>query len=235
MDKEERWDNYITERLDIETGNFRNLSELALLFAVFLKENRVSKLLDLGCGLGRHMHYFTHKGFKVIGCDISEKTLVAAEKLAIDQGLKMDFIRGDYIDLPFYNSIFPAVLAISTIHHDFPESIYRGLKEIHRVMTPGGFFAFDPLSTGDGWFGNGRALGDKLFLIHKIPHYFFDRKELETLLERLYFEILSLSITRYPLPESEGEGNQFREKFHIIVKKIQPKKLYGPPIRRPLL
>lgn len=233
MDKEERWDNYIIERLDIEMDNFKNLSPLAPVFADFLKEKGVNKLLDLGCGLGRHMHYFTLEGFKVIGCDISEKTLVAAEKLASENDLKMDFIRGDYIDLPFYNSIFPAVLSISTIHHDFPESIYRGLKEIHRVMTPGGFFAFDPLTTGDGWFASGRPLGDKLFLIHKIPHYFFDRKEIETLLERLYFEIVSFSLARYPL--AEGEGNLFREKFHIIAKKIQPRKLYGPSVRRPLL
>lgn len=233
MDREERWDNYIIERLDTEVLNFSSLSPLAAIFAAFLKEKEVNKLLDLGCGLGRHMHYFTQKGFKVIGCDISERTLVAAEKLAIEQGLKLDFIRGDYVDLPFYNSIFPAVLSISTIHHDFPESIYRGLKEIHRVMSPGGYFAFDPLSTSDGWFGGGRALGDKLFLIHSIPHYFFDRKELEILLERLYFEIVTFSLARHPL--SEGEGNLFREKFHIIAKKIQPKKLYGPPVKRPLL
>lgn len=233
MDREERWDKYIIERLDIETGNFNIINPLAAYFAGFLKEKRVKRLLDLGCGLGRHMHYFAHEGFNVIGCDISEETLVAAEDFAVNRGLKMDFVRGDFLDLPFYNSIFPAVLSISTIHHDFPESIYRGLKEVHRILTPGGYFAFDPLSTGDGWFSGGRQMGDKLFLIHGIPHYFFDRKELETLLEKLNFEIVSLSIVRHPL--SEGGENHFREKFHIIVKKIQPKRLHVPSPGRPLI
>jgi len=233
LDREDRWDKFILERLEGEKENLNNVSPLVEEFTDFLLKKGMSKVLDLGCGLGRHMRYMAGKGLSVVGCDISEETLVMAEELANKANLKLDFVRGDYMDLPFNNAAFQGVIAINTLHHDFPESIYRAFREIHRVIKPDGYLAFDPLSVGDGRFGNGRPLGDKLFVLHGIPHYFFDKEELERLLERLYFEIIIMKRIKCPVSDDSEEVQ--RERFHIIVKKLPNNRRLNPPVHGPLM
>jgi hypothetical protein len=85
-------------------------------------------------------------------------------------------------------------------------------------MSGGGYLACDLLSTRDSWFGLGRALGEKLFLNHMIPHYFFDEDELLTVMKRLGFNVIKLD--RDKSVELRG-GNEFkREKFQVIARKV---------------
>lgn len=230
MDREDRWDRFINERIAIEKANLKNVSPLVEEFADLLKSKGQAMILDIGCGLGRHLHYLAKKGFKPVGCDISEETLTLAEEVAEEAGIKLDLVRGDYLDLPFNNSIFAGVISIGTLHHDFPENIYIALREVHRVLKPDGYFAFDPLSTDDGMFGKGRALGEKLFIEHQIPHYFFDREELESIMEKLNFRIIK--IEKYSSVKKTDEFEFTREKFHVIARKIAVRRNVVGPIQR---
>lgn len=230
MDRETRWDNFIQENLAREMENLDFISPLVVEYADLIEDDKSGKILDLGCGLGRHIHYLSRRGFNVVGFDISEKTLMRAEELAKTANLKLDFVRGDYMDLPFHNAIFQGVISISTLHHDFPDSIYRGLREIRRVLKFGGYFIMDPLSVNDGIFGQGRALGEKLFILHNVPHYFFEEDELLNLLERLYFKVVVMKKYSYKVEGADGKIS--RERFHIIAEKAPIRRRYIPPFRR---
>ncbi|TAL60445.1 MAG: class I SAM-dependent methyltransferase, partial [Bacteroidetes bacterium] len=46
----------------------------------FLKITSESRILDCGCGKGRHSIYLSEKGFEVTGLDISEKNIIESKK-----------------------------------------------------------------------------------------------------------------------------------------------------------
>lgn len=233
LDREDRWDKYMHERLSRERENFKEVNPLTVIFADMIKETEKPTLLDLGCGLGKHMHYLNDLGFKVIGCDISEETLYKAEEMARESHRHFDFIRGDYVDLPFNSSVFDGVLCIGTLYHDYPEIIHRAFREIRRVLSVKGLFCFDLMSEKDCRFGKGRALGEKLYLQHRIPHYFFSMDDVRKLLDRMGFAPVYLKTYNFCVKTEKGEERG--EKFHIVAEKLPDLKRIIPPFQKPLL
>jgi ubiquinone/menaquinone biosynthesis C-methylase UbiE len=227
LDKEDRWDIYIDERLAREKENLCSVNPLAREFAAVLKNEGAGVVLDLGCGLGRHLHYFHELGFRAVGCDISPRTLEMAEEIARSRNVKMEMVQCDFMDLPFNNGVFDGVLAIDAIHHDFLENIFMALREIHRVLCSDGLVCLNPISINDGLFGQGRRLGERLFVLHRIPHYFFDDDEIKYILDRSYFKILHADKDKY-VETRDGQEVQ-REKYRIIARKVcRPRGFYTP-------
>lgn len=62
-----------------------------------------SKILDLGCGAGRHAISLAREGLNVIGIDISEHMLLEAEKRTKESGVKVNFIQSDLADIDKLN------------------------------------------------------------------------------------------------------------------------------------
>ena len=58
------------------------------------------RLIDLGCGTGRHALAFSGRGFDVTGVDLSEHMLSRARSKLADAGLPARWIHSDICDLP---------------------------------------------------------------------------------------------------------------------------------------
>ena len=65
--------------------------------------NKLIKILDVGCGTGRHAIELSTRGYNVTGIDLSDSQLARARGKAEKQGLKIDFLRYDARNLPFMN------------------------------------------------------------------------------------------------------------------------------------
>lgn len=59
------------------------------------------KILDIGCGTGRHSIELAKRGYQVTGVDLSKSLLGRAKEKARDQGQKVDFQLRDARDLDF--------------------------------------------------------------------------------------------------------------------------------------
>jgi SAM-dependent methyltransferase len=59
------------------------------------------KILDVGCGTGRHAIELTKRGYEVTGVDLSENMLGKARKNASNAGFEIDFRQSDARNLPF--------------------------------------------------------------------------------------------------------------------------------------
>ena len=88
-------------------------------------------------------------GATVTGVDISEGMLAAGRKKIREQNLdhRISLLRGDSENLPFADNYFDAVIVAFGVRNF--EDLDRGLREIHRVMKPGGHFIVLEISEPD--------------------------------------------------------------------------------------
>jgi ubiquinone/menaquinone biosynthesis C-methylase UbiE len=233
LDREDRWNLYLKENIEKEKSRLDQVDPLVETFADAVIKKKFRRIADVGCGLGRHSLYLSRMNFQVLGCDISESVLQLVEQIAASRDADLQFIQADYMELPFFNEVIGGVVAVDTLHHDILENIIKALKEIHRVLVPGGILGFNPLSTRDELFGNGRKLGEKLYIIHRLPHYFFDQDEIEQMLNRLNFKIDNMELHSYRQVRNGKE--YYREKFNIIARKVSRKKSHFISLKQPLL
>lgn len=104
-----------------------------------------AEVLDLCCGMGRHSMALHRFGFQVTGVDLSEVLLAEARKL--DGEGEVRWIRGDMRSVPLTES-FDAVVNLFTSFGYFSDSAdnEQVLKEIRRLLKPGGRFIIDYLN-----------------------------------------------------------------------------------------
>jgi len=63
--------------------------------------NKLLKIIDIGCGTGRHSIELAKRGYKVTGIDLSESQLERAKEKTKAQNLQIDFQKHDARNLPF--------------------------------------------------------------------------------------------------------------------------------------
>ena len=111
-------------------SNFREY-----MFPLTAESFRGKKVLDAGCGIGRHAYYAAHYGAEVWAVDISDAVEVAARNT---QGTGAHVIQADLNHLPFPPESFDLVYSMGVLHHlPDPESAFRYLLSF---VKPGGEF-----------------------------------------------------------------------------------------------
>jgi ubiquinone/menaquinone biosynthesis C-methylase UbiE len=162
-------DYYNASKLDYQlySGSFDNISMHFGLWdetthshaQALLNENRVlaklaqiirkNMVIDLGCGYGSTAVWLaSHIGCHVTGITIPEKQVAAAQQLAKKFRVEnlTTFLAMDYHHTSFPDNCFDTAVAIESISHSSDKPLV--LKEIHRILKPGGMIAI-----ADGYFG----------------------------------------------------------------------------------
>ncbi|MEY2397277.1 MAG: hypothetical protein QOJ00_451 [Actinomycetota bacterium] len=101
------------------------------------------RVLDVGCGPGRHAHELARRGFEVVGVDIAQRFVDLATANA---PAGATFVRGDARVLP-YDAEFDAVISLCQggfgLVGDEDGAVLDGIA---RALTPGGRAAFSAFS-----------------------------------------------------------------------------------------
>lgn len=112
--------------------------EMSKILKIF-KRRKVKKVLDLGCGSGRHVIFLVKHGFNVYGFDIANEGIKIAKQWLKKEKLKANFKIGSiYKKLPYEDNFFNAVISTHAIHHGKIEDIRKAIHELERVLKPGG-------------------------------------------------------------------------------------------------
>lgn len=171
-------------------------------FLSLLKKN--SLILDLGCGPGRDAKIFADKGFKVIGVDLSNKMLEAAERRVKNTEFKLM----DTMKLDFKDSLFDAIWASGIFVHIPKKEMPNAMKEPYRVLKKDGILYLS-VKEGKGEIlePDNRYGGVKKFWS------FFEKGEIEDILEKIGFAILECNIKK------QDDSYRTHPWIHIFCKK----------------
>lgn len=98
------------------------------------------RVLDVGCGTGTLAVGIKHAApeARVTGLDLDGAMLSRAHRKAGLAGMAVDFVRGSSYALPWPDESFDKVVSSLFFHHLDREGKDLTLREIHRVLRPGG-------------------------------------------------------------------------------------------------
>lgn len=108
----------------------------AWMFEDFLNLLEVdSYLLDVGCAAGRDSAYLASKGHRVVGIDSSSELI----KIAKEKHPEINFVQGDFLELPFQSATFNAIWAkAALVHMPSMGAVREAISEFYRVLKPKG-------------------------------------------------------------------------------------------------
>ncbi|TQE98922.1 MAG: methyltransferase domain-containing protein [Spiribacter salinus] len=110
-----------------------------------------ARVIDIGAGYGGAARYLAREiGAHVTCLNLSEKENARNRRLTAEQGLeeKIEVVHGLFEDIPFPDNSFDVVWSQEAILHSGDRT--RVLKEVSRVLKPGGDFIFtDPMQAND--------------------------------------------------------------------------------------
>ena len=75
-----------------------------------IRKDRSLKIIDIGCGTGRHTIELTKRGYNVTGVDLSEDQIKRAREKAQEAGVTIDFQTQDARNLTFENEFDLAIM-----------------------------------------------------------------------------------------------------------------------------
>lgn len=104
-------------------------------FVSYLKPN--SSILDIGCGTGELLEYFSSLGFKTMGIDVSQNMIDISKKRVTTNSriLKMSLY-----DISKIDEIFDGVVATFVFVHIPKEKIRDAIKSMVNKLKEGGIF-----------------------------------------------------------------------------------------------
>lgn len=150
-------------------------------------------ICDMGCGPGQIARYLYRQGVDTLGVDLSPRMVAEAQRL----NPEIHFHQGDMLALPDADNSLGGIAAFYCIIHIPREKVVDALREMKRVLKPGGvllitFHTGDEIKHLDDWWEKPVNL----------DFAFYRPEEMETWLKEAGFE-LEETLVREPNPEVE--------------------------------
>jgi len=183
------------------------------------------KALDIGCGWGRHLVPLFRAGYDAIGVDSSPGMLAAANSKLLDAGFKPNLVPGDATHLPFPADSINLIVTTRAIYHGDRRFIVKCIKEIERVLIPGGYLLASFASVNDWRYGMGIPIEKGTYVpeINQpepgITHHYSDADELLSWLKHFKIEALEEIFVEY-IPHGYTEPMRTATYFVAAKKKL---------------
>ncbi len=179
------WDRIFTKRGRVFTEPHLDMER----FVGLVRDCEGSRVLDLGCGTGRHVVHLARLDFDVYAFDASPKALSMTKEWLATEKLEAQLCRHQMEEpFPYEDNFFDAIISVQVIHHNLMKNIRKTIKELERVLKPKGllFITFPvlhpgPVSEEDDW--KLVEMEENTYIPQKgpesgIPHHYFTLEEI---------------------------------------------------------
>jgi ubiquinone/menaquinone biosynthesis C-methylase UbiE len=148
------------------------------------------RVLDVGCAGGRDSEWFSKRGFRPHGIDVSPRLI----EIARARVPTADFSVMDVLDLSFADQYFDGVWCSCVLIHLAKLDVVTALREVHRVLTSRGLlYILVKLGNSEGVEKDARYGGDEKF------NSYFTETELSVLLTGAGFQLMSAQDIHVPV------------------------------------
>jgi SAM-dependent methyltransferase len=178
-----------------------------------------SKVLDIGCGIGRHIHFGVSMQLDMYGVELSSTAVSVAHDWIKFSGLEIDAKNihcGDIRQLPWPNDFFDHALSDSVLDSMNFSIACESVNEICRVMKSGGLLYCSLISkrdeSGDIFFGEHEVLGEHE--MGTVQSYFDEQKIRDLFASKFSFMRLELHSNQDVL------NKVWSGRWHVVMKKI---------------
>jgi len=176
------------------------------------------EVLDAMCGSGQTTSYLMTRGAQVTGLDISNEVLDQFQARWRDARA----VKRSLLDSGLPDNSFDCVAVVGGLHHIHPE-MKAAVREIHRVLKPGGYFCFMEPHTG--------SFPDVVRRIWYRFDRFFSDNEAAIDIERMRRDFAD----RFTLTKAKYQGNiAFLLVLNSLIFRIPPgsKKFFAPSLMK---
>ena len=132
------------------------------------------RFLDVGCGPGAALEHAAATGAAVAGVDPSPSMVERASRRVPEADVRV----GSAEDLPFPDDSFTVVINVASFHHWANRD--AGLREISRVLEPGGRLHIAEGMLREGKDGHGLNAGDAELLSARLLELGYTGTEIDT-------------------------------------------------------
>ncbi len=179
----------------------------------------IPKVLDLGCGIGRHIIFSHSMEMEAYGIDLSENAIEFAKEWAKIEGISnidAKIKQGDITKMPFEKDFFDFIISHGVLDSMTYENSMNSFKDAARVLKKNGFFYCD-LVSGDDSNHNPDYSGEEIV---STDHEFntiqlFFNQELLKKIVLPYFKIHEIILIK----REDLESKNFTSRYHLVLKK----------------
>lgn len=216
------WKEIYEENGVVQPEPSKSVKDLAKTF----KLAGIKKVLDFGCGTGRHTIYLAKEGFYVVGIDYSESAIAKAKELAGGleniELIKANVSEADISEIFYEDGHFDAAICIHVIQHMKKDEREKSISILEKAVRKDGLLFLRTISRSHPYYGKGEKIEPHTFINYdmldgKTPHHYFSRKELEGYFSN--FQMLSLEHAIHP-PNKEHVFSHELHEWAMLARKL---------------
>jgi SAM-dependent methyltransferase len=214
-----RWDKYWRDEAYVARNWLDPDPEIVRLTPI-MREYGVQRVLDLGCGVGRHLVYLGRQGFELHGLDISLAGVERCRKEVEQQRLQASVHLADMLHIPYPVAYFDWVLAVQVIYHTIADTLRETIEHVRSRLRPGGYFfvTFPPVENAGA--DGGQEIEPRTFAREEdgepLLHHYVTSEEIDDLMRN--FTLLE---KRLEPRESRQESGQITStlRWNVLAQK----------------
>lgn len=177
------------------------------------------KILDVGCGIGRHIYYFHNMGLDSYGIDLSNEAIKVARQWGSNLNIpeiENKIIQGDIQNIPWDAATFDYAVSHGVFDSTYFSIAKNAFRETARILKKNGLFYCDLVSGDDSNHARefwGEEVVETQHEKGTIQMYYNYAKIQELIQDD--FDILEVNLIRR---ENVLSGS-FHTRYHLVLRK----------------